>query len=76
MEELTVSLTNQAKDKETEISTLRASITEKDLQIASTLKDFDEGNKQLKHSLADEQKNVDMLKREITGLKAMMVAKH
>jgi len=31
MEELTVSLTNQAKDKEIEISTLRASITEKDL---------------------------------------------
>ena len=42
MEELTVSLTKQSQDKDQEIQSLRASVTEKDLELAKTLREIDD----------------------------------
>ena len=42
MEELTVSMTKQSQDKESEIASLRNSLTDKDLEMAKTLRETDQ----------------------------------
>lgn len=55
MEELTTSLTQQSNEKDSEISKLRANVTEKDLEIAKALREFDEMQDNLKQSVIKEQ---------------------
>ena len=68
MEQVTVSLTQEAQVKDQEISQLRATITEKDLELAKTLREIDEGKEQLKQSLHNEQRNSDAIKSQIVAL--------
>ena len=42
MEELTVSMTKQSQEKESEIASLRNSLTDKDLEMAKTLREADQ----------------------------------
>ncbi len=70
MEQVTVSLTQEASQKDQEISQLRATITEKDLDLAKTLREIDEGKEQLKQSLHNEQRNSDAIKSQIVALQA------
>ena len=69
MEELTVSLTTQAQEKDAQIEKLRSDIVEKDLELARKMKDFDHGNTQLRQSLEQEQTSVQSLKSENDALK-------
>lgn len=54
MEELTVSLTNESQQKDSLIGNLKTSITEKDLEIAKTIREVDENNSKLRQSLIEE----------------------
>ena len=69
MEELTVSLTNEAKEKDSTIGSLRTSITEKDLEMAKTIREVDEGATKLRQSLIEEQNTAQELKIEIESLR-------
>ena len=68
MDELTVSLTQQAQEKDQDISQLRATMTEKDLELAKTLREIEEGKEQLKQSLQNEYRNSDAIKSQIVAL--------
>ena len=72
MEELTVSLTNETKDKESMIGSLRSSITEKDLEIAKTIREVDEGASKLRQSLIEEQNTAQEPKLEIESLRSTL----
>lgn len=69
MEELTVSLTNETRQKDSIIGDLKSSITEKDLEIAKTIREVDEGNSKLRQSLIEEQSRAKELTMEIDGLR-------
>lgn len=69
MEELTVSLTQQANEKDSEISKLRSNVTEKDLEMAQALREFDENQNIIKQSLVHEQSQTEELKSHLTQLR-------
>ena len=73
MEDITVSLTQQTQEKDSEIEQLRADLTEKDLEIARIMKDFDQVNSQLRQSLEKEQRNVQSLRIETSDLKEELI---
>ena len=57
MEELTVSLTQQAEQKDTEIESLRALLVEKDVELARNLTEFNGESSVLRENLEAEKKN-------------------
>ena len=68
MEQLTTSLTQQANEKDTEISKLRSTVTEKDLEMAQALREFDENQDKLKQSLIEEQQKAGDANAQINAL--------
>ena len=68
MEQLTTSLTQQTNEKDTEISKLRSTVTEKDLEMAQALREFDENQDKLKQSLIEEQQKAGDANAQINAL--------
>ena len=69
METLTVSLTKDVQDKEKIIAELRATVTEKDLEIAKTIMQIDKTATEYQSKVDEERNQIKALNSEVEDLR-------